>query len=392
MNEFVFVVCQAGAEKTLKADVASHHPELAFAFSRPGLVTFKVVDPSVFDGTQPIKSFFARTFGHSLGTVTEEGDRISAAVGMLPDKPFRHFHVWKRDSAVPGERQFEPFHLPESLELGQQLRAKVEDGPLGKVAINRTAKQHEFIADFIVVEPDRWLVGWHQATTIATRWPGGVPPVKRPDDMVSRAHLKMQEALRWSRLPIVEGDLCVELGSSPGGSCQCLLERGLRVIGVDPAIMDKRVLSHPNFTHIRARAADLKRKEFADVRWLVSDANIAPENSLAAIEDIVTNRRVNVTGMLITLKLLDWKMASLIPDYLEQIRGWGYRHVRARQLAFNRREVCVVALKNKSKVKYGRRRSKSASSTSPKSASPKSASPKSASPKSASPKSASEDD
>ena len=78
-------------------------------------------------------------------------------------------------------------------------------------------------------------------------------------------------------------------GFTNGGACQALLERDLRVIGVDPAKMDERLLKHPNFTHVRARAADLKRKEFADVRWLIMDANIAPESTLEAIEHIVTN-------------------------------------------------------------------------------------------------------
>ena len=175
--------------------------------------------------------------------------------------------------------------------------------------------------------------------------------------MVSRAYLKMNEALRWSQLPIVEGDLCVELGSAPGGSCQALLERGLQVTGIDPGVMDPRVLRHPNFTHVRARAGDFKRKEFSSTRWLVADANIAPQNTLEAVEHIVTNRRVHIEGMLITLKILDWAMTDQIDDYLDRIRSWGYRHVRARQLAFNRRELCVMAARSKSRLRLGRRSS-----------------------------------
>ena len=170
--------------------------------------------------------------------------------------------------------------------------------------------------------------------------------------MVSRAYLKMQEGLRWSQLPVTENDLAVELGSSPGGSCLALLERDLRVIGVDPAIMDERVLAHPNFTHFRARAADLKRKEFAEAKWLFADANIAPGNTLDAIEDIVTNRRVNIQGMLITLKLLSWEMASEIDNYIDRIKAWGYRHLRVRQLAFNRRELCVYAAKSQGRMRF----------------------------------------
>jgi len=32
-----------------------------------------------------------------------------------------------------------------------------------------------------------------------------------------------------------------------------------------------------------------------------------------------------------------------LPAFHKRVRSWGYEHVRARQLAFNRQEVCVVA-------------------------------------------------
>ena len=224
------------------------------------------------------------------------------------------------------------------------------------VAVNRRATVGQRIADVVEIDQGHWFVGYHNATSTPTSWPGGVPTLTAPEGMISRAYLKMQEALYWSQLPVQAGDLCAELGSSPGGSCQALLERGLRVIGIDPALMDERVLEHPNFTHLRARAADLKRKEFADVRWLMTDANIAPSNTLDAVEQIVMNRRVNITGMLLTLKLLDWSMAAEIDSYLQRIRDWGYRHIRTRQLAFNRREICVLAARSKAQLRIRRRK------------------------------------
>ena len=264
MSEFLFVGCQAGVEKALKADLAKHHPNLKFAFSRPGFVTFKC--DAAWDDSQPLKSVFVRTFGRSVGSLKTPSDDLDSFIELFPVQEYRHLHVWTRDIRVPGDRRFEPIHTTETLEIGQRLKAANEK--FASVAVNRTAKQGDLVADLIVVDSDLWFAGWHQASSIPSRWPGGVPPLRPREDMVSRAYLKMQEALRWSRLPIAEGDVCVELGSSPGGSCQALLERGLQVIGVDPAVMDERVLSHENFTHVRARAADLKRKEFANVRWL----------------------------------------------------------------------------------------------------------------------------
>lgn len=352
MSSFVFISCQVGAEKALKADLEKHHPELAFAFSRPGFVTFKASAP--LDFGQPLQSYFARSVAQSVGSIKESTDRIAEAIGMFPNHPYRHLHVWQRDTHLPGDRGFEPFHTDESLTLGKEIKSQATDTPLAKVAINRTAKNGDYVADLVVIEPGFWFVGWHQASSIPSRWPGGVPPIRRPEQMVSRTYLKMQDALRWSRLPIEDGDLCIELGSSPGGSCQALLERGLRVIGVDPAVMAESVVAHPNFTHVRARAADLKRKEFADTRWLMMDANLAPQSTLEALEHIVTNKRVNIQGMLITLKLLDPNMVDKMDEYLDRIFGWGFRHIRARQLAFNRREICVLATKNKARSRLRR--------------------------------------
>jgi 23S rRNA (cytidine2498-2'-O)-methyltransferase len=162
--------------------------------------------------------------------------------------------------------------------------------------------------------------------------------------MISRACLKMQEALLWSRLPIVAGDHCAEIGSAPGGSCQTLLRQGLIVTGIDPAEMDPSLLDHPRFTHLRARAADLKRREFRHIKWLMVDSNVAPKHTLDTVEDIVTHRQVRVRGMLLTLKLPHWDLADSLSEYVQRVRSWGYRYVNVRQLAFNRQEVCVAAM------------------------------------------------
>ncbi len=165
-----------------------------------------------------------------------------------------------------------------------------------------------------------------------------------PADAVSRAWLKMEEALRWSELPISPGARVAEIGSAPGGASQALLSRGLIVTGIDPAEMAPVVLKHPRFTYIRHRSMEVRRRNFQKIRWLTADMNVAPEYTLDAVEAIVTHPRVNVRGLLLTLKLPEWELASSLPEYVARIRGWGYNVVRARQLQYDRREVCVAAL------------------------------------------------
>jgi 23S rRNA (cytidine2498-2'-O)-methyltransferase len=164
-----------------------------------------------------------------------------------------------------------------------------------------------------------------------------------PTEAVSRAYLKMAEALAWSRMPTKQGEQWAEIGSAPGGASQALLKEGVNVIGIDPAEMDPAVIANPNFTHWKKRGADVRRREFRGVKYLAADINVAPNYTLDTVENIVTHPEVNIRGLLLTLKLLEWKLADELPAYLDRIRGWGYRTVRARQLSHNRQELCVAA-------------------------------------------------
>src|SRR5262245_20748203 len=142
--------------------------------------------------------------------------------------------------------------------------------------------------------------------------------------MISRAYLKMVEALEWSELLIQSGDRSVEIGSSPGGSCLALLERGLPETGIDTAEMDSQVLAHPNFTHVRARAKDVKRAIFRDCRWLVMDANVAPNYTLDTLGGLMQSG-ARPEGLVLTLKLTDPALAEKLPVIAERIGRYGYR-------------------------------------------------------------------
>ena len=345
-SRFLFASCQVGAEPTLKAEIELKWPGLRSAFSRPGFVTFKLApEVQMAEGVE-LYSVFARTYGWCQGSLKGSNAQQLADEfwQQLGDQQGSHLHVWQRDAATPGDDGFEPSITPLATELGQLILAARQQSPL---PLNRRVKAGQKVLDCIVVEPGEWWVGYHQANSIASRWPGGICPAVLPDYAVSRAYLKMMEALSWSRLPIRRGDRCVEIGSSPGGSCQALLDRGLHVVGVDPAEMDDTVLEHPNLTHLRMRPVDMKRREFKDFQWLAADMNVAPQYTLDSLEAIVTHERVRIRGMIVTLKLMQWELASEIAQYVERIRSWGYQHVRVRQLSFNRQEVCLVALKSR---------------------------------------------
>jgi len=346
LEPFVFVICQHGAEIPLKQQASS---EWRLAFSRPGLLTLKYVGANPLP--PPIASPLVRLTGTGLGTVRGEvaADCMARVWQMASEArragqslPWAGIHVFGRDQNLPGSRGFEPgvSELASTIagEFSKWLAEQGVDLPL-----NQPAPAGSWVLDVIISEPNQWLIGYHQANASHQRWPGGVPPIVPPSEMVSRAYLKIAEALEWSQLPLRQGDQVVEIGSAPGGACQRLLDLGYQVTGIDAAEMDERIAGHPRFEHWRSKAAAVKRRQYRKLRWLVCDANVAPNYTLDVVGDIVNYEGKDIQGMLLTFKLSAWEQLDQLESQLAIIRSWGYDRVEARQLAHNRRELCVVA-------------------------------------------------
>jgi 23S rRNA (cytidine2498-2'-O)-methyltransferase len=199
---FLFAVCQPGAEAALKQEVARRQPELRFAFSRPGFVTFRVPaeGPSGDDGVE-LRSTFARTWGFSLGKVRGADDERLAqeAWRMLGEHyppnglaQFAHLHVWPRERTLPGDVGFDP-DVPPPAAGARLLAARPARGGAAWVpSLNQCAAPGELVLDCVLVEPQEWWLGWHRAGSPETRWPGGVPELTAPADMISRAYLKLE--------------------------------------------------------------------------------------------------------------------------------------------------------------------------------------------------------
>lgn len=338
---FLFVTCQVGAEGALKAEFARRWPDLRPAYARPGFVTFKLPD-----GDPPPHAFqaaiFARACSQTLGKIEAKGrlphELVAEVWQLAGPRAYQGLHVWHRDAAPPGEHGYEPGLTPADTQIAGMIRA-------GRPGAQLPGWVHPgaVVLDCLVVEPDLWWVGWHEAQSLPSCWPGGFCKIELPADAVSRTYLKMEEALRWAQFPMLPGHLWAEIGAAPGGASQALLGRGQRVLGIDPAEIHPSVLAHPNFTHVRKRGHEVRRKVFRKVKWLAADMNVAPSYTLDTVEAIVTHPQVNIRGLLLTLKILDWELTRQIPEYLFRVRSWGYKEIRARQLHHDRREFCLAA-------------------------------------------------
>ena len=342
---FLLATCQGGAEATLCQRQEAILPGMTKAAWRRGVVTFRLggpkpagqpadVAPDVLD---PPDDFFpdlvyARTVLRSLGQVAGASDpeRITALRGLVAHPHWDNVHVWCRDPRLEVDVV--------------SIRAGLL-GAYGKPAgLAAAARPGDLVLDCLIDAPDRWWVGWHRAGTAMSCQPGGLHPIELPADKVSRAWLKLDEAIATFGLALQRGQRAIELGASPGGACQRLLEAGLRVVGIDPALVDERVSAHPSFEQWRMRTRDVKLRNFRGVDWIVADMNIDPRSTLESIGRIVTAAGVRPAGIVATLKLPDWTRAAELPEWLDRFREWGFVP-RARQLSTGGREVCVAALR-----------------------------------------------
>ena len=340
---FLFTTCQIGSEKPLKGELLREFPLLRFAFSRPGFLTFKITpnncDPLVLADLVRERSVFARCVGVSLGKIAVDSPVVmmeQLEKFELPET-IKRVHFWTRDKHPVGEKGFEPFPTETDHVIERRI-ADTLDLPLyGKASLG------EVVLDCTQIDPNLYWIGYHCVKDERSRFSGGLFPMEIPTDMVSRAWLKFTEAIQWSGLPISCGTCCADIGSSPGGASQVLLTRGARVLGVDPAEMDPRILKFPNFTHIRGRIGQVKRSLFRKVRYVTADMNVAPNFTLDVLGELVSRSDNDIRGLLFTLKMFQLELTEAINEYKECLKNWGYSAIQVKQLQFNRQEITVAA-------------------------------------------------
>ncbi|HUC66835.1 MAG TPA: SAM-dependent methyltransferase [Stellaceae bacterium] len=100
----------------------------------------------------------------------------------------------------------------------------------------------------------------------------------------SRAYLKLWELFTLTGEKPRPGELCLDLGSSPGGWTWVLQSLGARVISVDKAPLDPRIAALPGVTMRRESAFALEPKKIGGIDWVFSDVVCYPRRLLALVE------------------------------------------------------------------------------------------------------------
>jgi len=178
-------------------------------------------------------------------------------------------------------------------------------------------------------------------------WPGGMRHFAQTPEQISRAEFKLLEALEVFGLTLPEQGWALDLGAAPGGWTRLLLEAGLNVVAVDPAMLDPRLVNHPRLEHYRGYTQSyleeaVKRRKRFDVI-----ANDMRMDAREAARLLVQARKCLHAGgfVLSTLKLphatREIDPLKTLKEALSLLHRY-YGIVQARQLFHNRQEVTVV--------------------------------------------------
>jgi 23S rRNA (cytidine2498-2'-O)-methyltransferase len=104
----------------------------------------------------------------------------------------------------------------------------------------------------------------------------------------SRAYLKLWEALTLIGRRPQPGEICLDLGSSPGGWSWALQQMGARVVSVDKAPLAPQLAGLPGIEHRRESAFALDPRAIGPVDWLFSDVVCYPQRLFALVERWLT--------------------------------------------------------------------------------------------------------
>jgi 23S rRNA (cytidine2498-2'-O)-methyltransferase len=346
-SEFVFALCQLGAERALKADLTRAHPELRAAYQRPGLVTFRRHGPALQPSELRLRTPLARAFGLSLGTYPDL-EALAGALATLELAQPVCLQVSEREQLrerAPGE----PAAGEQAKQVDLALRARFASS----VRAGRRATSGELVVDVVVGEPgEPMLLGAHVHGDDREQSPdpGGLYDYELPDEAPSRAYRKIEEAIRAFALPVQPGHVALELGAAPGGAAYALLRRGVHVVGVDPAQMDPRVLAFegPGGARLRHVQLSMAAVELAtlprQVDWLLLDVHLAPQVALRHVSRFAAHYRRSLRGAVLTLKLNDWAFLEELPRFEARACELGLVAPRARQLPAHRQELAIAGL------------------------------------------------
>jgi 23S rRNA (cytidine2498-2'-O)-methyltransferase len=198
-------------------------------------------------------------------------------------------------------------------------------------------------AQACVMEGGVVAVGVAPAREAPSLAPGGRLRVHVSEEAPSRAAMKLEEALLWLDRSPEPGDLCVDLGASPGGWTWVLLERRARVLAVDPGDLAPNLRGKKGLVHLRADAFKIEPEEPMD--WLFCDMAFRPLEVAGLLSKWA--RRKWARLLVANIKLPMRQKAQHLYRVRDILEDGGWQSIRVRQLYHDRDEVTFAGVRLK---------------------------------------------
>ncbi len=280
ISQYFYYLTIPGNESFLKQEIEMFRPEFRFSYSKKGFCTFKNIgDPISSKRLVQEQLIYALCVGENIKKIKYENIELEYL-------ELKKCHQVKFN-----------FYQLEILEVKEDWPINQVDNPLNldyEIDFIRTGINEVFIGKRY---KDKWNSPFLRKFT-NTR-----------ESVISRAYYKASDPFKMFNLK-AKGTV-LELGCTPGGVSQYLLESGFKVIGVDPAKVDKEIKDHKDFTFINLPCQKYRPKMNHDVRIIFSDMNLDPK---FVINEVLRLERFfpKVTDFLITIKTSN-------PNFLNEV-------------------------------------------------------------------------
>ncbi|MHA6529013.1 SAM-dependent methyltransferase [Paenibacillus sp. BAC0078] len=208
-------------------------------------------------------------------------------------------------------------------------------------------------AEFTVQEPawvisvyadgDALYAGVSRPEDNLSSWNGGMIRFRKEDGQISRAKFKLMEAEKEFSIPFYNFRNAVDIGASPGGWTSFLLERGLKVTAVDPALMHESLRNNPKLKILRKNAGEVKFRD-NEFDLLVCDMSWSPKLMAKLVTGLLHSLSPGGTAI-VTVKLMHKKPMAVIKEIIAMFEGERMQVQRAKQLFHNRDEITLYMIK-----------------------------------------------
>ncbi len=296
MSQFLYFFTIPGNQDLLKEEIRLFHPQLSLAFSRPGFCTFKNIGKELsWEKITKLEFIYALNWGIFIKKATlKEVLRMRNTVA-------HHISALNDISPV--------------LESGG-----AESYP---------------ITDFVQTGEKEYFVGKRVCDQYQSTFRRRYHLEKK---VISRAYFKAADG--FSLLNINSPKYIIELGCSPGGITQYLLENGNKVVGVDPGEMDPHVMNDAKFSQLKVKIQEFNH--YDSFEMLVSDMNLHPEMVLKYVLKLCS-KMSSIKEIFITLKTNKLAEVKKIPQHRQLLLNFGFKEVHFFQLPYHGREFQAYA-------------------------------------------------